>query len=256
MRVERVRIDQLLLEQGMIASLSLARAKIMAGQVFVEEVRVTSPAQRVLRSATLRVKASKRYVSRGGKKLELALKSLRLRLKGRHVLDIGASTGGFTDCCLQHGAASVTAVDVGTNQLAWSLRCDPRVKVFEKTDIRVFAEQNYQHIDFVVVDVSFISLTSILPTVLVHLPQAEFLVLVKPQFELPRHLVPRGGVVHDNKLRQRALLRIKKLFSSHNYCTYATFDCGVSGVKGNREIFCYAHSTNSPSASGITSRRS
>ena len=224
----------------MIASLPLAHAKIMAGQVFVEEVKVTSPAQRVARSATLRVKASKRYVSRGGKKLELAFKHLRLRLKGKHVLDIGASTGGFTDCCLQHGAASVIAVDVGTNQLAWSLRCDTRVKVFEKTDMRTFAAQHYQHTDIVVADVSFISLTAILPPVFAHLPQAEFLVLVKPQFELPRYLVPRGGVVHDNQLRQQAVLRIKNFFSAHKYRTYATFDCGVSGVKGNREIFCYA----------------
>lgn len=240
MGVERVRIDQLLLEQGMIASLPLAHAKIMAGQVFVEELKVTSPAQQVARSASLRIKASKRYVSRGGKKLELALKDLHLRVKGRHVLDIGASTGGFTDCCLQHGAATVTAVDVGTNQLAWSLRTYPRVKVFEKTDIRTLAERHYRHNDFVVADVSFISLTSILPAVLAHLPHAEFLVLVKPQFELPRRLVPRGGVVRDNKLRNYAVQKIKNFFKAQGCKSFALVDCRVCGTKGNREIFCYA----------------
>ena len=240
MGTERVRIDQLLLEQGMIASLSLAHAKIMAGQVFVEEVKVTSPALRVSRSATLRVKASKRYVSRGGKKLELALKDLRVQIKNKLVLDIGSSTGGFTDCCLQHGAATVIAVDVGTNQLAWNLRIDPRVQVFEKTDIRTFAGQNYQHSDLVVADVSFISLTSILPSVFANLPHAEFLVLVKPQFELPRHLVPRGGVVRDNKLRNYTLLRIKNFFKQHGYGNFVSIDCSICGTKGNREIFCHA----------------
>ncbi len=240
MGAERVRIDQLLLEQGMIASLPLAHAKIMAGQVFVEELKVTSPAQQVSRSATLRVKPSKLYVSRGGKKLALALKDLRLRVKDKHVLDIGASTGGFTDCCLQHGAATVTAVDVGTNQLAWSLRTCSRVKVFEKTDIRTFAGQNYQHSNFVVADVSFISLTSILPSVLAHLPHAEFLVLVKPQFELPRTLVPHGGVVRDNKQRDYALQKIKNFFKAHGYKNFTAVDCRICGTKGNREIFCYA----------------
>lgn len=240
MGVERVRIDQLLLEQGMIASLPLAHAQIMAGRVFVEEVKVTSPAMQVSRSATLRVKASKRYASRGGKKLELALKDLRLQVAGKHVLDIGSSTGGFTDCCLQHRAATVTAVDVGTNQLAWSLRIDPRVKVFEKTDIRTFDKQNYQHSDFVIADVSFISLTSILPTVLANLPRAEFLVLVKPQFELPRSLIPSGGVVRDNKLRSKALQRVKKFFQAHGFNDFTAIDCRICGAKGNREIFCYA----------------
>ena len=241
MKVERVRIDQLLLEQGIIASLPLAHAKIMAGQVFVGEVKVTSPALRVSRSATLRVKTSTRYVSRGGKKLELALKDLHLQVAGKHVLDIGSSTGGFTDCCLQHGAASVTAVDVGTNQLAWSLRTDPRVKVFEKTDIRTFDQQNYQHSNFVVADVSFISLTSVLPAVLTNLPRAEFLVLVKPQFELPRARVPRGGIVRDKKLRMQAVQRIKNFFQAHAYHNFTSVDCRISGTKGNQEIFAYVH---------------
>ena len=244
MKVELVRIDQLLLEQGIIASLSLAHAKIMAGQVFVEEVKVVSPAQRVSRSATLRVKTSKRYVSRGGKKLELALKDLRLRVTGKQVLDIGSSTGGFTDCCLQQGAATVTAIDVGTNQLAWSLRINPRVKVFEKTDIRTFARQNYQHSDLVIADVSFISLTSILPPVFAHLPCAEFLVLVKPQFELSRALVPRGGVVRDNKLRAYVVQKIKNFFTAHGYKNFTFVDCRICGTKGNREIFCYARAQN------------
>ena len=170
-----------------------------------------------------------------------------MQIKNKQVLDIGSSTGGFTDCCLQHGAATVTAVDVGTNQLAWSLRRDPRVKVFEKTDIRTFTQHNYQHIELVVADVSFISLTSILPPILAALPQAKFLVLVKPQFELPRHLVPRGGVVRDNKLRNGALLKIKHLFRSHGYDGFVAIDCAICGMKGNREIFCYARKSKSES---------
>ncbi len=240
MGVERIRVDQLLLEQGVISSLALVHAKILAGQVFVEEVKVTSPALRVSRSATLRVKASKRYVSRGGKKLELAFRDLSVRVKDRHVLDIGASTGGFVDCCLQHGAAGVTAVDVGTNQLAWSLRCDPRVKVFEKTDIRTFAGQHYRHNNLVVADVSFVSLTTVLPAVFTNLARAEYLVLVKPQFELPRRLVPRGGIVRNDKLRGYAVQRVKNLFQEHGYQDFTAVDCRISGTKGNREIFCYA----------------
>lgn len=240
MGTERVRIDHLLLERGMIASLPLAHAKIMAGQVYVEELRVASPALRVPRSAELRVKTAKRYVSRGGKKLELALKALQLKVKGKHVLDIGASTGGFTDCCLQHGAATVTTVDVGTNQLAWRLRKHPQVQVFEKTDIRALSAENFQTIDLVVADVSFISLTSIMPTVFTNMQHGEFLLLVKPQFELPRHLVPRGGVVRAPKLRRHALLRITAMLNAHSCYHFATYDCEISGAKGNREIFCYA----------------
>ena len=236
----RVRIDQLLLERGMITSLPLAHAKIMAGQVYVEESKVASPALRVLPSAALRVKASKRYVSRGGKKLEMAFKSLHVMVRGKHVLDIGASTGGFADCCLQHGAATVTAVDVGTNQLAWRLRTDSRVRVFEKTDIRTFAATHYRDIDIVVADVSFVSLTTLLPAVFANLPHGEFLLLVKPQFELPRHLVPRGGVVRANKLRRLAVERIKKMLVSYGCHSCVTTDAAICGVKGNREVFCYA----------------
>ena len=218
----------------------LARAKIMAGQVFVGEARVNSPALRVTSSELVRVRRQKKYVGRGGKKLELALRALQLSVADKHILDIGSSTGGFTDCCLQRGANTVTAVDVGTNQLAWKLRNDPKVRVFEKTDIRDFVRQNQVNVDLVLADVSFISLTVILPPVFVPARQAAFLVLVKPQFELPRHLVPQGGIVHEDKHRRQAVLKIKKLFALSGYKNFWAQDAELQGTKGNREVFFYA----------------
>ena len=241
----KIRIEDLLLLQGHADTLQLARAKVLAGQVYVGDERVSSPALLVQSNICLRVRQSKRYVSRGGKKLELACKKLNITIQDKHVLDIGASTGGFTDYCLQHGSPQVTAVDVGTSQLAWSLRRDPRVLLHEKTDIRFLAKEHFQRINFVLADVSFISLTTVLPAVIAQTRKVEFLVLVKPQFELPRNLVPRGGVVQNELHRQRALQRVKLFFAANGYCRLRSVSSEVAGAKGNREIFLSAN----PSAS-------
>lgn len=236
--MKKVRVDRLLFEQGI--PLPLARAKIMAGQVFVGDTKISSPALQVSPLEVVRVRRQKKYVSRGGKKLELVLRALQLSVVGKRILDIGASTGGFTDCCLQQGAAVVTTVDVGTNQLAWKLRNDPRVQVFEKTDIRDYVGQNHIDVDLILADVSFISLTTVLPPIFAQARQAEFLVLVKPQFELPRCLVPQGGVVRESKYRKQAVVKIKKLFVRSGYKNFSARDAEVWGIKGNREVFCYA----------------
>lgn len=234
----RKRIDELLSAQGL--NLSLARAKILAGQVYVAEQKVASPAMLVAPTANIQVRAGKRYVSRGGKKLETACKALSVSVCGKRILDVGSSTGGFTDYCLQHDAKQVTAVDVGTAQLAWSLRQDIRVQSFEKTDIRNLAPDHYRGIDLVMADVSFISLTTILPAVFAQLKHAEYLVLVKPQFEIPRQLVPKGGVVANTRHRQYALERVQEAFRKQNFKHLRTVNSQVLGTKGNQEVFLHA----------------
>lgn len=234
----KMRIDELLSAQGL--ALPLARAKIMAGKVYVDEQKVASPALLVAPTADIQVRASKRYVSRGGKKLEIACKSMSVSVRGKNILDIGSSTGGFTDYCLQHGAKQVIAVDVGTAQLAWSLRQDMRVQSFEKTDVRNLPLDCYHGIDFVLADVSFISLTTIMPTVFTQLKQAEYLVLIKPQFEIPRRLVPRGGIVTNARHRQYALDRVQETFRQHGIKNLQLVPSSVLGTKGNQEFFLYA----------------
>ena len=183
---------------------------------------------------------ARRYVSRSGKKLEIALKNLAISVIDKCILDIGASTGGFTDCCLQHGAAKVIAVDRGTRQLAQHLREDRRVVVCEKTDIRDYLTNNpSQEIDLIVADLSFVPLTIVLPPVIRHYAN-DFLVLIKPQFELPRRLVPPGGVVRDRHRWQLAIGKVKKMFHDAGYTNLRIQQTAVVGVKGNREFFCYA----------------
>ncbi|MDE3268930.1 MAG: TlyA family RNA methyltransferase [Pseudomonadota bacterium] len=234
----KIRVDELLTERGL--ALPLVHAKIMAGQVYVDQQKVASPALLVAPSADVRVRAGKRYVSRAGKKLATACKALRLNVRGKHVLDVGASTGGFSDYCLQHGAAKITAVDVGTAQLAWSLRQDLRVQSFEKTDIRSLPAAAFLGIDLVLADVSFISLTSILPAVFAHLQHAAYLVLIKPQFEIPRKLVPRGGIVSNAKHHRYACERVQDSFRKQGFKYLRLTSSQVLGTKGNQEFFLYA----------------
>ena len=234
----KMRIDELLAIQGL--ALPLARAMIMAGQVYVDEQKVASPAQLVAPAANIDVRKRKLYASRAGKKIEIACAALSISVCGKSILDIGSSTGGFTDYCLQHGAKQVTAVDVGTAQLAWPLRQDQRVKSFEKTDIRNLAPEYYHDIDLVLADVSFISLTTILPTVFAQLKQAEYLVLIKPQFEIPRRFVPRGGIITNSRHRRYALDRVKEIFQQHGFTELEFISSSVLGTKGNQEFFLYA----------------
>jgi len=217
----------------------------MAGKVVVADQRVDKVGQLVDREAPIRIKDDgSRYVSRGGDKLASALEQLGLwsMLKGAAVLDVGASTGGFTDCCLQAGARSVIALDVGTGQLAWELRSDPRVISLEKTDLRDFDPSAYPPIDLVVADVSFNSLARLASGFRSAAPRPGtiFLLLVKPQFELEREDVPLGGIVVDPASRQRALDKVIDALIHEGLIVISTVESGVSGRKGNQEIFIYA----------------
>lgn len=236
------RLDDLLVRRGFADSLSTARAMIMSGDVIVDDQRIDKPGTTVGESSIIRLKDEGKFVSRGGDKLEAAIQDLNLsdQFRGKHVLDVGASTGGFTDCVLSHGAASVIALDVGTAQLAWKLRLDQRVRSVEKTDIKNFAPSESEFLDWVVADVSFTSLAKLVPDIRRVAPEASVLLLVKPQFELPREMVPAGGIVTSDEDRRMALRHVREALEAHGYETRAAIDARVAGKQGNREIFIYA----------------
>jgi 23S rRNA (cytidine1920-2'-O)/16S rRNA (cytidine1409-2'-O)-methyltransferase len=212
--VAKQRIDSLLAERGLFASRSRAAASVMAGEVCVGpgRRRAEKPGEMVPADVALHVRERPRYVSRGGIKLENALRRTGIAVAGRRALDVGASTGGFTDCLLQHGAAEVVAVDVGYGELHATLRADPRVRVLERTNARTLqpAAVGAPAPDLAVVDVSFISLRKVLPAVLACLDGERYdvLALVKPQFEAPRERVGKGGVVRDAAARREALVAV------------------------------------------------
>lgn len=180
-----------------------------------------------------------RYVSRGGDKLEGALSELRIFVEGKRCLDIGSSTGGFTDCLLQHGAASVIAVDVGRNQLDWSMRGDARVTVRERTDVRDLDREELGPLDLVTVDLSFISLRTVMPAIAELSFGADVLALVKPQFEVGRSNVPRGGVVRDEALQRKAIADVAKAAEGYGLVCRGCVPSPISGMQGNREFFLY-----------------
>jgi 23S rRNA (cytidine1920-2'-O)/16S rRNA (cytidine1409-2'-O)-methyltransferase len=204
---DKQRLDLLLVEQGLVASREQARRLIMAGDVLVNETVSTKPGHTVDRSAALRVRAPLPYVSRGGQKLAAALAAFPVTVTDLQTLDVGASTGGFTDCLLQAGAARVYAVDVGYGQLAWKLRTDPRVVVLERTNIRKLdALPDAAQAELAVIDASFISLALVLPPTLRLLtPDAGIIALIKPQFEAGQADVGKGGVVRDAGVHRRVL---------------------------------------------------
>ncbi len=243
-RREKKRLDLVLVERGLADSLDASRALIMAGKVLVNDQRRDKAGELVATDAAVRVKEASRFVSRGGEKLAAALDDLQLTdtIAGLTVLDIGASTGGFTDCCLKLGAAHVIALDVGSNQLAWELRTDKRVTVLEQTDIRQFVPTQHPKVDFVVADVSFNSLARLATAVVAAAPgeNVHFLLLVKPQFELPRESVPDGGVVIDPHLRQVAAQQVIDAFAAVGLSQGRTIDCRLPGRAGNQELFFYA----------------
>jgi len=226
---------------GLAPTRSRAQALILAGQVLVDDVPVDKAGARVDEGARLRLRsAPRRYVSRGGEKLEGALADLGLDPTGRVCLDLGASTGGFTDCLLQHGARRVVAVDVGYGQLALTLRRDPRVRVLERTNARSLAPEAIpEPIDLVTVDVSFISSRQLLPRLPQVAPRAELLVMVKPQFELERGQVGKGGVVRDDGLRAEAVARVRQAALSLGYRARGEAESRLPGPKGNREVFLW-----------------
>ncbi len=239
---KRARVDKLLVDQGLVGSRDRARRLILAGAVWLGERRIDKPGTELPADSTLRVRGDDvPYVSRGGLKLEAALSHWSLDVHGLLAVDIGASTGGFTDCLLQRGAAQVVAVDVGYGQFAWSLRQDARVLLFERANIRHFPPSALPRpADFAVVDVSFISLRLVLPTVVSLLrPGAQLLALVKPQFEVGKGNVGKGGVVRDEATRLATVSAIEAAGQSLGLISRGSFLCPLPGPKGNREYFLY-----------------
>ncbi len=241
-KVEKERLDVLLVQQGLATSRELAKAYIMAGNVYVDGQKEDKAGTKVAVNASLEVKGSQmKYVSRGGYKLEKAVDAFGISLEGKICLDIGASTGGFTDCMLQNGAAKVYAIDVGYGQFAWKLRNDERVVCLEKTNVRyVTHEQVPDEGDFASIDVSFISLTKVLPAVLGVLGEKGQLVcLIKPQFEAGREKVGKKGVVRDINVHKEVIEMIANYVRAQNLGILGLSFSPIKGPEGNIEYLIY-----------------
>jgi 23S rRNA (cytidine1920-2'-O)/16S rRNA (cytidine1409-2'-O)-methyltransferase len=239
--VKGERLDERVVREGLVESRSAAQALILAGRVLVDDGPVDKAGTRVAPESVVRLKGGQRaFVSRGGDKLAAALDALAIDPAGRRCLDVGASTGGFTDCLLQRGASHVVALDVGHGQMHSRLRLDPRVEVREKVNARHLDPAEFRDpIDFFVVDVSFISLTLVLPAIDRCAPTAEGLLLVKPQFEVGRDQVGKGGVVREDRLRDGSADRVAEAAQALGRSELGRVDCAVPGPKGNREIFLW-----------------
>ncbi len=236
------RLDKLLVDRGLTSSRERARALILAGQVVVGEHAVDKAGTRVETDAAIRVKGEDLpFVSRGGVKLAHALDAFAVEAAGRTAIDVGASTGGFTDCLLQRGATRVYAVDVGYGQLAWKLREDPRVVCMERTNIRQLTPQMLgASPDLAVIDASFISLDKVLPPTLALLsPQAEVVALIKPQFEVGKGQVGKGGVVRDPHQHAEVIARIREEAQALGCTVLGVTDSPLLGPKGNREFLIH-----------------
>jgi 23S rRNA (cytidine1920-2'-O)/16S rRNA (cytidine1409-2'-O)-methyltransferase len=241
--VKRVRIDTLLSERGIFPSRSRAAASVLAGDVLVlpERRRARKPGEMVAEDVELEIARAPEFVSRGGVKLANALDKLGLEVAGRHGLDVGASTGGFTDCLLQRAAAHVIAVDVAYGTLDWGVRTDARVTVVERTNARELtsAELSYAP-DLITIDVSFISLAKVLPAVLAcAAPRFDCLALIKPQFEVGRERVGKGGVVRDAAARREALVAVGGTATELGAAVMGYASSGLPGPKGNLETFVW-----------------
>jgi 23S rRNA (cytidine1920-2'-O)/16S rRNA (cytidine1409-2'-O)-methyltransferase len=239
--VMKIRLDQLLVDRGLAESREKAKALVLAGQVLVNGQRSDKPGHTVASDAQIELAEKMPYVSRGGIKLAGALDHFAIDVSGLVCLDVGASTGGFTDCLLQRGAARVYAIDVGHGQLDWRLRNDPRVVVRENVNARYLDAAEFpERFDFAVCDVSFISATMIVPRLTPLLaPQARMVILVKPQFEVGRDQVGKGGIVRDPALHRLAIERVRAAVESEGFATEVV-ESPIRGAEGNREFLLYA----------------
>jgi 23S rRNA (cytidine1920-2'-O)/16S rRNA (cytidine1409-2'-O)-methyltransferase len=238
---DKQRLDQLLVDRGLAESRQKAQALILAGAVMVNGQKAQKPGHTVDASSVLELMEKLQYVSRGGLKLEKALDHFEINVEGKICLDIGSSTGGFTDCLLQRGAQKVHALDVGTGQLDWKLRNDPRVVVREQFNARYLKFEDIgEFCDLAVCDVSFISVTLILPTLPSVLRSgAEMVILVKPQFEVGRYDVGKGGIVRDPELHAAACRRVAASAESLGFKT-EVIESPILGAEGNREFLLHA----------------
>jgi len=255
----KVRIDKLLVERGMVQSRERAQAMILAGRVLVNGQKVSKAGAAIEPEAEIRLLGEDmKYVSRGGLKLEAALKHWKIDLAGRVCMDVGTSTGGFTDCMLQHGAAEVVAVDTGYGQISARLRSDPRVKLLERTNARYLTADQVRQaglgdaVSFIAIDVSFISVTLILPAVLASAfigqgpSRRELVVLIKPQFEVGRDRVGKGGIVRDEDARQDAVKKVRHAMEELGGRSLEVIDSPILGMKGNHEFLLHAEFWQDP----------
>ena len=239
--IAKTRIDQLLVARGLCASREKAQREIMAGRVTVAGQRAEKPGLRVPEDASIELESGEKYVGRGGLKLEAALHHFEISAEGKICLDIGSSTGGFTDCLLEHGAARVHAVDVGRGQLAWKLRNDSRVIVHEGLNARYLAAADIgELVQICVADVSFISLALILPAAFALLTEAaDMIVLIKPQFELSPAKVGRGGIVRNPDFRAEAIEKIRRFVEGNGKRWLGVIESPVPGREGNVEFLAH-----------------
>lgn len=237
----RVRIDRLLVDRGLVESREKAARLILAGEVLVDGQRVDKAGALVPTDGDVEIRGRSPYVSRGGEKLVHALEHFRTPVEGRICIDVGASTGGFTDCLLQRGAARVYAVDVGKGQIDERLRKDPRVVLMEETNARALDPRLFEdRATLAVVDVAFISLEKVLPAVFgVLAPRSELIALVKPQFEVGRDLVGKGGIVRDPALHRTAVSRLARYAVLRGWHVLGVTASPLRGAKGNREFFLH-----------------
>lgn len=237
-----MRLDELMVARGLAQSADAAMRAVIAGEVVVDDVPVASAAQKVASDAQVRLRGRKRYVSRGGEKLKGAIDAFQVDATGLNCLDIGSSTGGFSDCLLQEGAARVACVDVNYGQLAWEVRTNPRVSVFERTNIRKVAPDVLgAPFDLIVIDVSFIGLSTLAADIArFSAPGTRLLALVKPQFESKRGEAP-GGVVVDDAVRARTVDEVQEALGEHGFSTLGCVQSSITGRRsGNIEYLLYA----------------
>jgi 23S rRNA (cytidine1920-2'-O)/16S rRNA (cytidine1409-2'-O)-methyltransferase len=245
-KIGKIRLDRLLVERGLVESRERAQARIIAGHVLVNEQKQNKSGALVPEDAEIRILGEQLpYVSRGGLKLESALKEFKVSVAGKTALDVGASTGGFTDCLLQHGCEKVYAVDVGYGQMAWKLRQDPRVVVIERTNIRTIEPSLIPGpVAIVVIDASFISLEKVIPSIMQFLgTESELIALIKPQFEVGRAQVGKGGIVRDETARAAAVKTISDFIRSIGLDVKGVIPSPIQGQDGNVEYLLYATTT-------------
>lgn len=240
--MKRERIDKLLVERGLAESRTKAQAIVMAGAVLANEQRISKPSDLIPTDAEIRVKGAddpaSRYVGRGGLKLEAALRDFEVDVQDRVCLDVGASTGGFTDCLLQHGARRVIAIDVGHNQIDWRLRTDPRVEVREGVNARYLRPEEFDtQFDLIVMDVSFISATKVLPALVPLLKHdGRLITLIKPQFEVGRGEVGKGGIVREPEKRTRVVEEVNRAAEELGLLARKLIESPLQGADGNVEF--------------------